>query len=100
MDKKQPSQSVPQAVHDCRNLIKWMIPHIDKLPRNRRFTLGERLENRLLLILESLVTAAYVPTSAPSCFRPTATLRYVATCGACAMTSAPFPSTATSSAAS
>ncbi|MEB4591474.1 diversity-generating retroelement protein Avd [Candidatus Thiothrix sp. Deng01] len=61
MDKKQPSSSVPQAVHDCRNLIKWMIPHIDKLPRNRRFTLGERLENRLLLILESLVTAAYVP---------------------------------------
>jgi hypothetical protein len=53
--------SVPKAVHDCRELLLWIIPQLDKLPRNRRFTLGEKLENRLLCILESLVTAAYSP---------------------------------------
>jgi hypothetical protein len=36
-----------------------MIPHLDKLPRNRRYTLGEKLENRILAVLESLVSAAY-----------------------------------------
>ncbi|MGB3918039.1 MAG: diversity-generating retroelement protein Avd [Thiothrix litoralis] len=61
MNKKESAPSVPRAVQDCRDLLLWMIPHIDKLPRNRRFTLGEKLENRLLVILESLVTAAYAP---------------------------------------
>jgi RNA-directed DNA polymerase len=50
---------VPKAVEDCRELLLWVIPHLDKLPRNRRFTLGDRLETRLLTILEMLVTAAY-----------------------------------------
>ena len=53
--------SAPKAVHDCRELLLWIIPQIDKLPRNRRYTLGEKLENRILTVLESLVTAAYAP---------------------------------------
>lgn len=36
-----------------------MIPHLDRLPKNRRYTLGEKLENRILTVLESLVSAAY-----------------------------------------
>ena len=56
---KQPS--TPKAVEDCHELLKWMIPHLDKFPRFRRYTLGEKLENRVLTILESLVTAAYAP---------------------------------------
>lgn len=51
--------SVPKAVEDCRDLLLWMIPHLDKLPRSRRFTLGDKLEVRLLTILETLVSAAY-----------------------------------------
>ncbi len=38
----------------------WLIPLLDNFPRNRRFTLGERLESRLLEILELLVEAAFV----------------------------------------
>ena len=53
------SYNTPKAVQDCHDLIFWMIPQLDKLPRNRRFTLGEKLENRLLEILENLVAAAY-----------------------------------------
>jgi len=34
-------------------------PLLDKFPRSRRFTLGERLEARLLSVLERVVEAAY-----------------------------------------
>lgn len=49
----------PQAVQACHELLLWLIPHLDKFPRLRRFTLGERLESGLLTVLESLVEAAY-----------------------------------------
>jgi hypothetical protein len=51
--------TTPKAVEDCHELLLWMIPHIDKFPRHRRFTLGERLESGLLETLEALVSAAY-----------------------------------------
>jgi hypothetical protein len=49
----------PQAVQRCHELMVWMIPQLDKMPRQRRFTLGDKLELILLDVLESLVTAAY-----------------------------------------
>jgi len=55
--KNKTYASAPKAVHDSRELLLWIIPQIDKLPRVRRYTLGEKLENRLLVVLESLVTA-------------------------------------------
>lgn len=54
--------SLPKAVQDCHNLLIWLIPLLDDFPRNRRFTLGERLEAGLLEILELLVEAAYAKT--------------------------------------
>jgi predicted lipoprotein len=52
-------KSLPQAVQDCHKLIVWLIPQLDKFPRNRRFTLGERIETAILGVLETLVEAAY-----------------------------------------
>jgi len=49
----------PQAVNACHDLLLWIIPQLDKLPRVRRFTLGERIENGLLDVLEQLTDAAY-----------------------------------------
>ncbi len=49
----------PQAVQRCHELLRWVIPLLDKLPRNRRFTLGGRLEEGMLFVLEHLVQAAY-----------------------------------------
>ena len=51
--------TTPQAVQACHELILWLIPQLDKFPRSRRFTLGERLETILLEILELLVEAAF-----------------------------------------
>lgn len=51
--------SVPQAVQSCHELLLWLIPQLDKFPRVRRFTLGERIEAGLLEVLEPLVEAGY-----------------------------------------
>ncbi|MDX1655712.1 MAG: diversity-generating retroelement protein Avd, partial [Candidatus Competibacteraceae bacterium] len=56
---KQEKSEVPRAVQACHELLAWLIPHLDKFPRARRFTLGERLETGLIAVLESLVEAAY-----------------------------------------
>lgn len=54
----------PQAVQVCHELLLWLIPHLDKFPRTRRFTLGERLEENLLSVLEALIEAAYSKSKA------------------------------------
>ena len=51
--------NVPQAVQSCHELLLWLIPQLDKLPRARRFTMGERIEAGLIDVLELLVEAAY-----------------------------------------
>lgn len=50
---------IPRAVQICHDLLAWLIPLLEQFPRQRRFTLGERLESGLLAVLESLVEAAY-----------------------------------------
>ena len=51
--------NIPQAVQSCHDLLLWLIPPLDKFPRVRRFTLGERIEAGLLAVLELVVEAAY-----------------------------------------
>ncbi len=57
MAEKQ--NEMPKAVEDCHTLLAWIIPHLDGFSRGRRFTLGERIETRLLQVLERLIEAAY-----------------------------------------
>jgi hypothetical protein len=58
--------TTPQAVQSCHELLKWLIPHLDKFPHVRRFTLGERLESVLLEVLEATVESAYTRNKQPS----------------------------------
>ena len=51
--------TTPQAVQAAHELLGWVIPQIDKFPRLRRFTLGERLESVLIEVLELCVEAAF-----------------------------------------
>ena len=57
MDKN--SYANPKVVEDCHDFLKWLIPQLDKFPRNRRFTLGERIEQGVLTVLEACIEAAY-----------------------------------------
>ena len=50
---------LPQVIDACHELLKWLIPALDKFPRARRFTLGERPESGMLAVLEDCVEAAY-----------------------------------------
>jgi len=59
MTNKARSESVPRAVQLCHECILWMIPQLDKLPRSRRFTVGERIEGGLLDVLELLIESTY-----------------------------------------
>ena len=56
---KQSNNSTPKVVEDCHELLAWIIPKLDQFPRNRKFTLGERIETGLLIVLENLITATY-----------------------------------------
>jgi hypothetical protein len=41
------------------DLIKWYVPHLNKLPRNYKFTLGDRIIAGLYNLLEGLIKARY-----------------------------------------
>lgn len=59
MAESRMQKGLPQAVQDTHAALLWLIPQLDKFPRNRRFTLGERLESGLLDVLELLLEATY-----------------------------------------
>jgi 23S rRNA-intervening sequence protein len=41
------------------DLIKWYVPIVNRLPRNHRFTLGERIIAELYGLLDGLIHARY-----------------------------------------
>lgn len=41
------------------DLIKWMVPIVERLPRTHRFTLGDRIIKELYSLLEALIAARY-----------------------------------------
>jgi len=49
----------PQAVDSCHALLLWIIPLLDNFPRNRRFSIGTRIEDHLLDVLEALLNASW-----------------------------------------
>jgi hypothetical protein len=49
------------SVNKTYDLLIYIIPHLEKFPRSQRFLLADRIETRLLDLLESLVAAYYAP---------------------------------------
>ncbi len=47
------------------DLIKWYVPILNRLPRNHRFTLGERIITGLYDLLEGLIQARYSKDKLP-----------------------------------
>jgi hypothetical protein len=41
------------------DLLLWMIPQLEKLPRGQRFLLGDRIETLLLDTMELVIQAVY-----------------------------------------
>jgi len=55
---KSASQDLP-VIQKTYDLIRWYVPILNRLPRNHRFTLGERMINRLYDLLEGFILARY-----------------------------------------
>lgn len=55
------SEELP-IIQKTYDLIKWMVPILDRLPRNHRFTLGDRMIAELYNLLESLISVRYTKT--------------------------------------
>jgi hypothetical protein len=53
------------VISKAYDLVLWSCRHIGKFPRSHRFTLGDRLEQRLYDMLEQLVRARYTRERAP-----------------------------------
>jgi hypothetical protein len=47
------------AVEACYQLVLWLIPVLDSLPRRQKFQLGDRLQSTALDVLDLLIEAAY-----------------------------------------
>ena len=47
------------AVESCYQLVLWLIPVLDGLPRRQKFQLGDRLQSTALDVLDLLIEAAY-----------------------------------------
>ena len=47
------------ALEAMYQFILWLVPAVDKFPRARKFTLGDRIEATALDVLEQLIAATY-----------------------------------------
>ncbi|MCF8208669.1 MAG: diversity-generating retroelement protein Avd [Rhodoferax sp.] len=47
------------AVEGCYQLVLWLIPVLDNLPRRQKFQLGDRMQTTAMQVLETLIEAAY-----------------------------------------
>jgi hypothetical protein len=47
------------------DLIKWYVPILNRLPRDHRFTLGERMVSGLYTLLEELIRVRYAREKLP-----------------------------------
>jgi hypothetical protein len=52
-------------IQKAYDLVKWYIPILNRLPRDHRFTLGERMINGLYDLLEGLMSARYITHKLP-----------------------------------
>jgi hypothetical protein len=47
------------VIQKTYDLIKWYIPIINKLPKNQRFALGDKITNLLYTLLEDMIIAKH-----------------------------------------
>jgi hypothetical protein len=58
MKKKNASDELP-IIQKTYDLILWYVPHLNRLPRDHKFMLGNRLIEGLYDLLDGLVQARY-----------------------------------------
>ena len=56
--------AAPDACHYWASVMNanfpiWLMPTIEKLPKSHKFTIGDRVQNTALVVLEALIEATY-----------------------------------------
>lgn len=64
-DSKTEGQSAPIVVQRMYEATLWLIPKAMRFPRAHRFTVGDRIVNHSLDLLETLASAAYSTQRGP-----------------------------------
>ena len=59
MPAPSPSRGELPIIQATMDLIQWFVPLLNRLPRDHRFALGDRLVHGLYDLLEGLVAARY-----------------------------------------
>ncbi len=49
----------PKVITVAYDFATWAVPAMAKLPRNQRYTLGEKIENKLFDLIDLLIEAQY-----------------------------------------
>jgi hypothetical protein len=62
--ENNPMNELP-IIQKTYDLVKWYVPILNKLPRDHKFMLGERIITELYNFLEGLITARYSPQKLP-----------------------------------
>jgi len=60
-----PAPPPPAVIDKLYQLTRWYLERVEKFPRSWRHTLGERLQNAILFVLENTVEAAYATDKTP-----------------------------------
>jgi len=53
------------ALEKAYQFTLWLIPTVEKFPRNQKFLLGDRIETAALDVVEGIVDATYTRNRAP-----------------------------------
>ncbi len=56
---KQKQETELEVIQKARDLILWYVPFLSKLPRDHKFTLGDRITTNLYDLLDDLIKARY-----------------------------------------
>ena len=63
--KPRPTVSDLPIIQKTYDLIKWYVPILNRLPRDHKFALGERIVTGLYSLLEGLIQARYANEKLP-----------------------------------
>ena len=55
----------PPIVQKTYEAVQWLVPKVSRFPRAHRFTLGDRIAERSLQLLETVAGAAYSQLERP-----------------------------------
>ncbi|HRD97883.1 MAG TPA: diversity-generating retroelement protein Avd [Rubrivivax sp.] len=59
MTQRDRSRHTGSALDKWYQFLRWLVPTVEKFPRAQKFTLGDRIHNGALAVLEYLIEATY-----------------------------------------